>query len=91
MIEEHYHHGIFSWNLATEIQESEEFIVLKFKKFKTEIFNIIIKKERISVILSFFIMCRLVRLAPLGARQKTTRYAGGHDYIFIKKLFFLLC
>ena len=48
MIEEHYHHGIFSWNLATEIQESEEFIVLKFKKFKTEIFNIIIKKERIS-------------------------------------------
>lgn len=91
MIEEHYHHGIFSWNLVTEIQESEEFIVLKFKKFKTEIFNIIIKKERISVILSFFIMCRLVRLAPLGARQKTTRYAGGHDYIFIKKLFFLLC
>ena len=42
MIEEHYHHGIFSWNLVTEIQESEEFIVLKFKKFKTEIFNIMI-------------------------------------------------
>ena len=36
----YYHNGIFSWNLATEIQESEEFIVLNFKKFKTEMFNI---------------------------------------------------